>query len=151
MIGTTTAASLVTVGYEGRSAQQLIGQLTERGVQVLVDVRLTPISRKAGLSKKSLASAAETAGMRYLHLPDLGNPRDNREPFRAGEPAARRRFAARLRTAAGADAVKQVAGLATIATVALLCYERDHRTCHRDLIANEVRRVNPGLVVEHTP
>jgi uncharacterized protein (DUF488 family) len=147
----TGGPSLLTIGYEGRTAAQLIGQLADRGVDVVVDVRLTPVSRKAGLSKRSLAGATEAVGMSYLYMPELGNPRDNRDPLRAGEPIARRRFQQRLRTAAAATAVRHLADLAAASTVALLCYERDHRTCHRQLIVNEAQRVNPALVVEHTP
>lgn len=70
---------LVTVGYEGRTAGELVVTLAEAGVDVLVDVRLTPLSRKPGLSKRQLADALAAAGVEYVHLPALGNPKDNRE------------------------------------------------------------------------
>jgi uncharacterized protein (DUF488 family) len=144
------SSQIVTVGYEGRTAEELVDELSRLGVRVLVDVRLTPLSRKPGLSKRRLASAVESAGITYMHLPELGNPKDNRDAFRAGKPAARSRFRARLRTPAGADAVRRVAELAGEARVALMCFERDHSTCHRQLVSHEVQRVDPDLSVVHT-
>jgi uncharacterized protein (DUF488 family) len=78
------------------TAEELIDELTELGVRVLVDVRLNPLSHKPGLSKRRLAEAVEAAGMSYLHLRELGNPKDNRDAFRAGDPAARARLRDRL-------------------------------------------------------
>jgi uncharacterized protein (DUF488 family) len=144
-----SSARLVTIGYEGRTAEQLVAELVELGVGVLVDVRLTPMSRKPGMSKRRLAEAVEAAGISYLHLPELGNPRDNREAFRAGDASARSRLRARLRSAAGAQAVRRVVELAGTGTVALLCLERDPEHCHRAIVAEEAQRIDADLAVEH--
>lgn len=65
-MGTTSATdiadaaaegTLVSIGYEGKAAGDLVAQLLNRGVRVLVDVRLTPLSRKPGLSKTKLSAA----------------------------------------------------------------------------------------------
>ncbi|HEX8508590.1 MAG TPA: DUF488 domain-containing protein [Propionibacteriaceae bacterium] len=72
------ASPLISVGYEGRDVEGLVASLTQQRVAVLVDVRLTPLSRKPGLSKKRLASTLAEHGIDYLHLPALGNPKDNR-------------------------------------------------------------------------
>ena len=79
---------LCTVGYERRTVDELITTLTRAAVEVLVDVRLTPLSRKPGLSKNRIATRLYAAGIDYLHLPQLGNPRDNRDGFRRGDDAA---------------------------------------------------------------
>jgi hypothetical protein len=34
------------------------------------------------MSKRKLAAALADAGIDYMHLPALGNPKDNRQPFR---------------------------------------------------------------------
>ena len=41
-------AGLVGVGYEGLTVGELVARLEAMGVTRLVDVRLTPISRKPG-------------------------------------------------------------------------------------------------------
>jgi uncharacterized protein (DUF488 family) len=69
---------LLTVGYEGRTAEELMGVLTDADMNVLADVRLTPLSRKPGMSKRQLADALTAVGVEYLHLPALGNPRAGR-------------------------------------------------------------------------
>lgn len=141
--------SLVSLGYEGRTASELIEQLADVGVSVLVDIRLTPLSRKPGMSKTRLGATLADNGIDYVHLPALGNPKDNREPFRAGNPASRERFRQILRADEGRRALRHVAELLDGETVALLCFERDHSTCHRDLVTEELSKDRPGLSLIH--
>ena len=84
--------TLVSIGYEGQTVGDLVVQLLEQDVRVLVDVRLTPLSRKPGLSKTKLSEALAAVGIRYVHHRALGNPKDNRAGFRAGEPESRARY-----------------------------------------------------------
>lgn len=138
-------SQLVSVGYEGRDVDELVQSLLGQGVATLVDVRLTPLSRKRGLSKRLLQEALAGHGIGYVHLPALGNPKDNRAGYRAGEASSRERFAALLRTTEAALALKHVAELLDDQTVALLCYERCHSDCHRQLVAEGLRTVVPEL------
>lgn len=131
---------LVSVGYEGRSIDELVEALLAEGVSTLVDVRLTPLSRKTGMSKTRLAQTLAAHGITYVHLPALGNPKDNRAPFRGGEPISRERFTERLNTAAGLQTLTVVSELLDSQTVALLCFERRHEQCHRHLVADQLRR-----------
>ena len=133
-------SQLVSVGYEGRSVEELVASLVAQGVSVLVDVRLTPLSRKPGLSKKRLCQTLAEHGIDYIHLPALGNPKDNRAALRAGVPESRQRFAELLHTDAGASALSHVAELLDDQTVALLCFERSHDECHRQLVVEQLCR-----------
>ncbi|MGV9254375.1 DUF488 domain-containing protein [Streptomyces sp. NPDC003697] len=146
---TSAAPRLLTIGYEGRSVDELITKVRAASVTVLVDVRLTPLSRKPGLSKRRLAAALDEAGIAYAHLSALGNPQDNRAPLRDGDPRGRERFRARLRSEAAASALEQVAALLRTERVALLCFEREHTRCHRDLVAEALVRRAPAAGVEH--
>lgn len=138
---------LVSIGYQGRDVHELIGYLTQESVSVLVDVRLNPISRKPGLSKKRLAETLADAGIEYVHLRGLGNPKDNREGFRNGEVQARERFLEVLRADDGARALNHVSELLGSGVVALLCFEEDHRQCHRGLVAEALIEQSPMLSV----
>ena len=80
----TRPSTIASVGYEGRSADEVIEALVGAGVRALVDVRQNAISRKPGLSKRALAERCRVRGIEYLHEPSLGNPRENRDDFRAG-------------------------------------------------------------------
>jgi uncharacterized protein (DUF488 family) len=112
--------------------------LTGAGVAIVVDVRLTPISRKPGLSKTKLAAVLGEAGIRYVHLKELGNPRDNRDGFRIGDTDSRNRYANVLDSPQGSDALHAIRTLMTEGPVALLCFEHDHTTCHRQMVADVV-------------
>jgi uncharacterized protein (DUF488 family) len=136
---------LVSLGYEGRGIDELVSQLVGESVTVLVDVRLTPLSRKPGFSKRRLAEALSAAGIDYVHLRALGNPKENRDPFRAGDPRSHRLYEDLLDEGAGAEALRHVGELLDGETVALLCFERDHRQCHRHLVAEALRRSKPTL------
>lgn len=135
------SAALLTVGYEGRSVEEVVDDLVARDVSVLVDVRLTPLSRKPGLSKRGLADRLAAAGIEYLHLRALGNPVDNRDGFRAGSSAARDRFRELLAEPAAAQALATVVDRARRQTVALLCFEADPARCHRQLVGEAVTQV----------
>lgn len=135
---------LTTIGYERRERDELVDLLVDAGVEVLVDVRATPRSRKPGLSKRRLAQALEQAGIDYVHEPWLGVPREHREAFRAGDPETVAAYRRRL-TSDGSEAVARVAGLAAERDVALLCYERDEERCHRRLVAEAVVSLAPDV------
>jgi len=136
---------LVSIGYEGRNLDDLVSQLVVNAVDVLVDVRLNPISRKPGLSKRRLAEALEQVGIQYVHRRELGNPKNNRDAFRAGSDAAVQRFWEILKTAGGEAALTQVENDLACQVVALLCFERDHGTCHRGIVVEAIRKDLPAL------
>jgi uncharacterized protein (DUF488 family) len=129
--------SVVGVGYEGLTSEEFLRELQSLGVDVLVDVRLTPISRKRGFSKRALAAAVETVGVRYEHLPALGNPKNNRAGF-AGDSAeltdARAQYSARLGSPDAATAIAKILDLKDEGRVALLCFEADQQRCHRHVL-----------------
>jgi uncharacterized protein (DUF488 family) len=141
-------AGVMTVGYQGRGVDELLDALTGAGVRTVVDVRLTPLSRKPGLSKTRLAAALSAAGIDYLHLPQLGNPRDNRAGYRSADIQAIERFRAQLGSPSAVEALEQLRKLAAATVIALLCFERDAATCHRALIGEAITAA-AGHHIEH--
>jgi uncharacterized protein (DUF488 family) len=139
--GMPASPGLVSIGYEGRTAEDLVAALLAANVGVVADVRLTPLSRKPGLSKRRLAEALNAAGIEYIHLRALGNPRDNREPFRNGRSAAGvDRFRELMQDSDSARWLDELAEMARRQKVAVLCFERDHDRCHRQVVTEEVIR-----------
>lgn len=133
--------SVVGVGYEGRELAEFVEELVANHIDRLVDVRLTPLSRKRGFSKTALCEALSAAGIAYEHRPQLGNPKENRRGFGGTEgelKAARDRFRRLLETPAAVQAVKEIAAAARRETIALLCFEADPRRCHRALVLEAV-------------
>ena len=146
MTATSDRPAIVSIGYEQRNVSELIGLLKANGVVTVVDVRLNPISRKKGFSKKALAAALTDAGIEYRHERELGNPKENRDPFRRGLESARQRYRHHLQNSA--DSVyERLVDLASTSRVALLCYERDHDQCHRSCILDAAQTDHPTISV----
>lgn len=145
-----TPAGVVGVGYEGRTIAGFLAELRAMGVSRLVDVRLTPISRKPGFSKTALGRALAEAAIDYEHRPELGNPKANRAPF-AGSPAelaeGRAVFAGLLRRPESAEALDAIADAGQRELVAVLCFEANQQRCHRDLVLQEARERMTSKIV----
>ena len=139
----------MTVGYQDRTLDDLINVLAAANVGVLVDVRLTPLSRKPGMSKRRLAARLRDEGIHYLHLPQLGNPRDNRDAFRRNDAHARGRYSGVLQSAPGRDALQQLADLVPAQRLALMCFERNASECHRSMAAEALAAMDRALEVRH--
>ena len=133
------AKSLLTIGYEGSTLADFLATLQEAKVDVVVDIRDVPVSRKAGFSKHALTQALEAAGISYMHLKELGDPKEGREAARSGDyDEFRRIYTARLRTPQAKVELKTAIGTAKEARACLLCYERDPKNCHRSLVAKSM-------------
>jgi uncharacterized protein (DUF488 family) len=129
------------VGYEGRDAEQFVRDLDAAGIEVVVDVRLNPISRKKGFSKRLLAEHLAAAGIEYEHLRALGNPQDNRAGFSGDDLELRQasaRYAELLSAPEAVAALDRVTTLASTGKVALLCFEATDQRCHRRVVLSRV-------------
>jgi uncharacterized protein (DUF488 family) len=140
---------LLTIGYEGSALGHVLAALRGAGVAHLVDVRAVPQSRKPGFSKRLLAASVEAAGMRYTHLRGLGTPKPGRDAVRHGDVARMHAiYAAHMQSdAAQADLAHAIA-IAGAERACLLCFERDHTKCHRDIVAGLIRD-RTGQAVRH--
>lgn len=143
-MSTSPLPTIVSIGYERRTVGELISLLRDNDVDVLVDVRLTPISRKQGFSKSALAEALQVAGIEYRHERELGNPKENRDGFRRGLKSARRRYSQHLHNGAS-KVYQEVIDLVHTARPALLCVEREQADCHRSSILETAQQDIPDL------
>jgi uncharacterized protein (DUF488 family) len=72
-------ANFFTLGYTGRTTEGIVESLMANGVRTLVDIRQNAISMyRPELSKGNLARLLPSHGLCYVHLPQLGVPRDIR-------------------------------------------------------------------------
>lgn len=72
-------ADFFTIGYEGRSATDVVALLRDAGVTSLFDIRHAPVSMyKPEFSKSNLMNTVGAAGIRYYHVRELGVPREVR-------------------------------------------------------------------------
>lgn len=132
-------STILTIGYEGSSIEDFIATLRLADVQVLIDVRDFPGSRKRGFSKRALAKALEGAGVEYVHLRDLGDPKPGRDAARRGDKKAFERiYRAHLKSDDAQAALGRALQITSRARACLLCYERDPSSCHRAIVAEEM-------------
>ncbi|MEU2314514.1 DUF488 family protein, N3 subclade [Streptomyces albidoflavus] len=138
---TKVAPGLWSAGYEGRDIDSFVSSLLDNRIDVVADVRLTPISRKKGFSKTRLGQALAEAGIEYIHLRSLGNPKDNRAPFWEGRlDVGRARFRGVLRSEEAQTDLERLAEHARQSRVAVLCFEKDESRCHRQVVLETVRK-----------
>jgi len=137
-----STSGIVGIGYEGQTLATFVAGLQAAGITSLVDVRLTPLSRKPGFSKRALHSALAREGITYQHRPELGNPRENRDGFGQSGAAfdeARANYAERLNDEAASAAIVHLARAGDAERVAVLCFEADESRCHRQVILAAVQ------------
>ena len=140
---------LLTIGYEGCAIGGVLATLKEAKVDLLVDVRAVAASRKPGFSKRALAAGLDEVGIRYVHLQRLGTPKPGRDAVRAGHPERMEPiFRTHMETPDAILALGQAKELAMEGRCCLLCFERDHRTCHRRFVA-EMISAETGQAIEH--
>jgi uncharacterized protein (DUF488 family) len=128
---------LHTLGYEKRSLEEFLALLRQAGIGVVVDVRDTPWSHKPGFSKQPLSVALADAGIEYVHARFAGNPKALRSTA-SDNAEAIRLYADHLRE--HPEILDQLdtlleARLASGQPGCLICFERDPRHCHRDVLA----------------
>lgn len=139
--------TIATIGYEGTTLDVFIQTLKRARVQLLIDVREVALSRKKGFSKSQLAAALEAAGIRYLHLRSLGDPKEGREAARAGDYRRFRRvFAAHMRSPAAQADLARAVDLVQERRACLMCFEADPGECHRTIVADQLA-ASTGLPV----
>lgn len=143
------APTLCTIGYEGRNVEDLLDALLAAGVTRVVDVRELPLSRKRGLSKTALCKSLGEVGIAYEHLKPLGNPKENRERYRSGDVEGGAEIYRRHLHNGSYRTLVDLAESLDGGTACLLCFERDHQLCHRDVIVDSLRELRPGLAVDH--
>ena len=138
---------IFTIGYEGTTAGEFVAALTGAGVELLIDVRALPLSRRPGFSKSPLRAALAEAGIDYVHLRALGTPSEGRAAARAGRHADHERiYAGQLELPEAIAQGAQMLALAAERPSALLCYERQPEHCHRSLL---LAAVAPDAEVVH--
>ena len=140
---------LLTIGYEGCTIDGVLATLKQANVRLLIDVRAVAASRKPGFSKRQLAAGLDEAGIGYVHLQRLGTPKPGRDAVRAGHPERMVPiFNAHMETREALLALAEAKAMAVEGRCCLLCFERDHRRCHRRLVA-EMIVGETGQPVDH--
>ena len=134
---------LFTIGYEGKSFDTYLDQLTEYNIQCLCDVRKNPLSRKYGFSKRTLSSTCKNIKIHYKHLPTLGIDTHHRQDLstQADYDALFDTYEATT-LKENTDAITELLEiLKEYKRVALTCFEAKPCMCHRSRVADALGRL----------
>jgi len=120
----------------------VLNELKRAKIELLVDTRAVAASRRPGFSKRQLAAALDEAGIGYLHLQKLGTPAEGRAAARAGDTDKLWKiYEKHIRQAEPQEELAQLVDLIKSGKrVALLCYCRDPKACHRSRIVANVKK-----------
>jgi uncharacterized protein (DUF488 family) len=140
-----------TIGHSTRPVAELVELLRSHGIEVLVDVRRFPGSRRnPQYGQEALARDLADAGIGYVHEPALGG---RREPAPEGASpngywrhAGFRGYADYMGTPEFRDALTRLRVLAAGRRCALMCAEAVPWRCHRQLIADALVAAGDDVV-----
>jgi uncharacterized protein (DUF488 family) len=149
-VGGRGGAIVYTVGHSNRSVDEFIGLLKAHGVDTLVDIRKLPGSNKhPHFNRDELSDTLARAGIRYVHLKELGGRR--RQSKDSKNTAWRNRsfqaYADHMETEEFRRGVEALLGYAAEGKVAVMCSEALWWRCHRALVADYLKSL--GVSVYH--
>ena len=127
-----------TTHYSGKDIETFAETLKANGVKALIDVRDTPFSQfRPEFNKDSLAKTLTGKGIKYLHRPELGVPKEQRDKLaKTGNWSALfewydKNVASRILEYIDPEEWKST----ELAPYAIMCVEKDPQRCHRHRIA----------------
>lgn len=137
-----TRRAVWTIGYEGMELGEFIDRLRGAEIGCLVDVRRVAWSHKHGFRREQLRERLEVEGIGYMHMPQLGTPKEVQSRYKAG--GSREEFlAAYQEHLRGQEAaVAELLALVLEKNTALMCFEADPVDCHRSALADELARTH---------
>lgn len=139
--------AIFLIGYEGATVEQFVAALKHAGVNLLIDVREVPHSRKKGFSKNRLPDILRSHGIEYTHLHGLGDPKQGRAAAHAGDYVLFEKiFTAHMQSDAATRDLERAAEMVRSHRACLMCFEADDRKCHRSIVADHLARMT-GLTI----
>ena len=149
-----------TIGHSTRTIEEFIDLLRQYQIEILVDVRQFPGSRRLPhFNKAALHDTLAMAGMRYEHLVQLGGRRPARPDSHniLWRNASFRGYADYMETKPFRDGVDHLLEIARTGRTAVMCSEALWWRCHRSMIADYLKAtgtkvlhiLGSGKVQEH--
>lgn len=142
---------LLTVGHGTLEASELVELLAGAGVELLVDVRSHPGSRRhPHFARTEMDRWLPEAGIDYRWEPRLGGRRSTRpdSPHVALQNPAFRGYADHMESADFAEALDAVVADAARRRTAVMCAESVWWRCHRRLLA-DAAVLTRGVEIRH--
>lgn len=139
-----------TIGHSTRPVAQLLDLLKSSTIEVLVDVRSFPGSRRyPQFNKERLRESLSDAEIEYVHMPELGGRRRAKPDSlnMAWRNETFRGYADYMETEDFREGVERLLETAGNRRTAIMCAEAVWWRCHRSLIADYLKA--QGVTVLH--
>jgi len=141
---------ILTIGHSTRTIEDFTNLLGAHGVQLIVDIRTVPRSRRnPQFNEDTLAASLKESGIDYVRLKELGGLRHPRKDSQnmGWRNASFRGFADYMQTPDFETGINELIRLAQDRSVAIMCAEALPWRCHRSLVADAL--LVRGIKVEH--
>jgi len=139
---TDTNPAVFSIGYEGLTIDSFLNKLIANNITLVVDVRSNPQSMKYGFSKKTFKHYIENAGMKYIHIPELGIPSTMRKGL--GESVSHKTLFKAYENKLLPKQETEIKQLIDLTNkderIALVCFEADHNFCHRHTLVEHLQK-----------
>lgn len=122
-----------TIGYENRGLEDFVSLLRKHGIDMVVDVRRFPTSKRAEFKRERLEVVLPRSGIRYVPMREPGG-------FRKGG------YQKYMETETYKEGIKNLLELTKQCNVAIMCVERSPRACHRRFISQTLEDMNVRVV-----
>lgn len=145
-----TRPEVWTIGHSTRTIDEFIEMLKSFDIELLVDVRHYPGSRRyPHFNNPELKEAVEKEGIEYVHMEDLGGRRKPKPDSVHTEwrHEAFRGYADYMDTPQFKNAEKELEKMAKKKRTAYMCSEAVWWRCHRGLISDVLK--SKGWNVQH--
>jgi len=144
------APRIWTVGHSTRAIDELIRALQSFEIELVVDVRSFPGSRRyPQFNQENLRASLAGAGVEYLHLPELGGRRRAKPDSLnvAWRNEAFRGYADYMESVEFREGIGRLLNVAGTRRTAIMCAEAVWWRCHRSLISDFLKA--QGIEVTH--
>ncbi len=133
-------ATVYTIGHSTRTLDELIALLQVHGIEVLVDIRSFPASRRMPyFNREALEQSVPAAGIEYRWMKDLGGRRGKQKgesPNKGIRNDSFRNYADYMLTDTFEHAAEELVALAGEKRTAIMCAEAVYFRCHRMLVSD---------------
>lgn len=135
---------IFTIGYEKKDIDCFLYELIDKDIDLVIDVRKNPFSMNYTFIGKKLQSTlnSDNTNIQYIHLPELGIESKDRKELKDLNDYKKLflDYEKTLISKEKQEKLNEIINLGTKYRIALLCFEKDPKYCHRGVIANHLRK-----------